>query len=145
MLLAITLAVTLLEKPAAVPVVYPENTPVTLTGDVTRRNGFGPPGWGEDPKHDAGLRTGSSGSTFRSKRRAGPSVQSLLSTTAGPPRQCRSSLTTNRNSCGRRRCVSAKSAGFLGRYIERLLPENLPRFTWNRRISTFLRHPGGNS
>src|SRR5208282_46858 len=32
---------------------YAEDTQVTLTGRISLRHGYGPPGWGEDPKHDA--------------------------------------------------------------------------------------------
>jgi hypothetical protein len=32
---------------------YPKDTSVTLTGRVNLLHGYGPPGWGEDPKHDA--------------------------------------------------------------------------------------------
>ena len=31
----------------------PEGKPVALTGKVSLVHGYGPPGWGEDPKHDA--------------------------------------------------------------------------------------------
>jgi hypothetical protein len=31
----------------------PEGTPISLTGMIRFVHGYGPPGWGEDPKHDA--------------------------------------------------------------------------------------------
>jgi len=31
----------------------PEGKPVALTGRISLVRGYGPPGWGEDPKHDA--------------------------------------------------------------------------------------------
>ena len=32
--------------------VYPEDKQIVLTGRIEFLNGYGPPGWGEDPKHD---------------------------------------------------------------------------------------------
>lgn len=31
---------------------YPEDKQVVLSGRIEFRHGYGPPGWGEDPKHD---------------------------------------------------------------------------------------------
>jgi len=32
--------------------VYPEDKQIVLTGRIEFLHGYGPPGWGEDPKHD---------------------------------------------------------------------------------------------
>jgi hypothetical protein len=34
-------------------ILKPEDQPVSLTGQIRFLHGYGPPGWGEDPKHDA--------------------------------------------------------------------------------------------
>jgi hypothetical protein len=34
-------------------VLKPEGKPVVLNGRISLVHGYGPPGWGEDPKHDA--------------------------------------------------------------------------------------------
>jgi hypothetical protein len=33
--------------------IKPEDTELALTGKISFVHGYGPPGWGEDPKHDA--------------------------------------------------------------------------------------------
>ena len=45
-----------LQRPAGGhAVLEPEGKPVALTGRISLVHGYGPPGWGEDPKHDASI------------------------------------------------------------------------------------------
>jgi hypothetical protein len=50
----LTLALMFLQQTSNPHVVlWPEDKQVSLTGRILLIHGYGPPGWGEDPKHDA--------------------------------------------------------------------------------------------
>jgi hypothetical protein len=42
----------LVQQSGGQAVLKPEGKPVILTGKISFVHGYGPPGWGEDPKHD---------------------------------------------------------------------------------------------